>query len=104
MLRAYAAYAVQLMYNGCHGFTSEDGSYVAFQNPNVTKLVASTVITRGVIRAEIPIALFGVWAVAGSLLGLVYGFRRRWSAMLDGYTMFRLGADLPSDVKRKFMN
>jgi hypothetical protein len=104
MLRAYAAYAVKLMYNGGQDFTSEDGSYVAFQNPNVTGLVASTVITRGVIRAEIPIALFGVWAVAGSLLGLVYGFRRRWSATLDGYTMFRLGADLPSDLKRKSMD
>lgn len=52
--------------------------------------------------AEIPVVLFVAWALAGSFLGVIYGFRRRWSAILDGYTMFRLGADLPDDVKRSF--
>jgi hypothetical protein len=102
MLRAYAAYAVQLMYNGGQGFTTVDGSRIEIQNPNVTEFVLGTVITRGVVPAEVPIVLFAAWAIVGSILGVIYGFRRRWSAMLDGYTMFRLGADLPDDVKRRF--
>jgi hypothetical protein len=102
MLRAYAAHAVQLMYNGGQGFTSGDGSHIGFQNPNVTEFVPGTVITRGVMPVEIPIVLFIAWALVASVLGIMYGFRRRWSATLDGYTMFRLGADLPGDVKRRF--
>jgi hypothetical protein len=102
MLRAYAAYAVQLMYNGGQGFTTREGSQISFQNPNVTEFVLGTVITRGVVPAELPIVLFVAWALVGSVLGIMYGFRRRWSAILDGYTMFRLGADLPVDVKRRF--
>jgi hypothetical protein len=102
MLRAYAAYAVQLMYNGGQGFTSYDGSHISFQNPNITEFVSGTVISQGVMPAAIPIILFLAWALVGSVLGVVYGFRRRWSAILDGYAMFRLGADLPDDVKKRF--
>jgi hypothetical protein len=103
MLRSYAAYAVQLMYNGGQGFTTLSGSRIEIQNPNVTEFVLGTVLTRGVIPAELPIALFAAWAIVGSVLCLIYGFRRRWSAILDGYTMFRLGADLPDDVKQRFV-
>lgn len=102
MLRAYAAYAVQLMYNGGQGFTSADGSHIGFQNPNVTEFVSGLVLKRGVVPAEIPIALFAAWALFGPLMGIMYGFRRRWSAILDGYTMFRLGADLSDEVRARF--
>ncbi|KAH5614175.1 hypothetical protein HBI26_003750 [Parastagonospora nodorum] len=102
MLRAYGAYAVQLMYNGGQGFTGRDGSHVEFQNPNVTEFQSGTVITRGIMPAEVPFTLFVAWALVGAILGVKYGFRRRWSAILDGYTMFRLGADLPEDMKRQF--
>lgn len=102
MLGAYAAYAAQLMYNGGQGFTTSEGSQIRFNNPNVTEFVSGTVITRGVVPVEVPVMLFVAWALVASCLGVVYGFRRRWSAMLDGYTMFRLGAALPDDVKRKF--
>jgi hypothetical protein len=101
MLRAYAAYAT-LMYNGGQGFTTSDGSQIGIQNPNITEFVPATVLTRGVMPAEVPLALFGIWAIFGSLMGVFYGFRRRWSAILDGYAMFRLGADLPDSVKREF--
>ncbi|KAH7081825.1 hypothetical protein BKA63DRAFT_463289 [Paraphoma chrysanthemicola] len=91
MLGSYAAYAVQLMYNGGQGFTTRDGSHIGFHNPNVTEFVAGTVITRGVMPAAIPVVLFVAWALVASVLGMLYGFRRRWSAILDGYAMFRLG-------------
>jgi hypothetical protein len=75
------AYAMQLMYNGGQGFTSEDELFVSFQNPKVTESVAITVITLGMIRAEIPIVPSDVWAIVGSLLGLLYGVRGCWSLM-----------------------
>ncbi|KAF2028774.1 hypothetical protein EK21DRAFT_101653 [Setomelanomma holmii] len=102
MTRAYAAYAVQLMFNGGQGYTSRDGSHIGFQNPNVTEFVRGTVITQGVMPAAIPVVLFVAWALVASVLGVLYGFRRRWSAILDGYAMFRLGADLSADEKARF--
>lgn len=101
MLRAYAAYAVQLMYNGGQGFSALDGTHIDFVNPNMTEFVPDTVIKAGVMSASIPVALFLAWAMVASVLGVVYGFRRRWSATLDGYAMFRLGADLSYDTKEK---
>ncbi|KAH7350288.1 hypothetical protein BKA66DRAFT_600120 [Pyrenochaeta sp. MPI-SDFR-AT-0127] len=100
LLRSYSAYAVQLMYNGGQGFTAVDGSHITFLNPNITEFVPGTVLKLGVMPAVVPVALFCLWALVGSVLGILYGFRRRWSEILDGYTMFRLGADLPLDVKK----
>ncbi|KAH7080668.1 hypothetical protein FB567DRAFT_109727 [Paraphoma chrysanthemicola] len=101
MLRSYAAYAVQLMFNGGQGFTTRDGSHIGFRNPNVTEFVTGTVITRGVMPAAIPVGLFVAWALVASVLGMLYGFRRRWSAILDGYAMFRLGTEVDDGVKRR---
>lgn len=102
MLRAYAACAVQLMYNGGQGFTYPNGSHVGFQNPNVTEFVPGLVLTLGVVPAKIPITLFAAWAILGPLMGFLYGMQRRWSAILDGYTVFRLDADLSDDVRARF--
>ncbi|EEH37360.2 hypothetical protein PAAG_07641 [Paracoccidioides lutzii Pb01] len=33
------------------------------------------------------------------VLGVVYGFRRRWAETLDGYSFFRFGADRVEDIK-----
>ncbi|EON97701.1 hypothetical protein UCRPA7_7042 [Phaeoacremonium minimum UCRPA7] len=101
LLGAHAGYATQLMYNGGQGFTALDGSHVIFNNPNVTEYVAGTVLKLGTIPASVPASLFFAWAFVGPILGIIYGFRRRWSATLDGYSLFRLGADLPDDVKER---
>ncbi|KAF2011601.1 hypothetical protein BU24DRAFT_454114 [Aaosphaeria arxii CBS 175.79] len=95
MLRAYAAYAVQVMYNGGQGFTARDGSHVTSLNPNITSFVSSPVIKKGTMPAGLPVALFAMWAVMSTTLCVMYGFRRRWSEVLDGHTLFRLGVDLP---------
>lgn len=99
-MRAYGAYAVQLMYNGGQGFTAIDGSHINFLNPNITEFIPGTVLKLGVMPAIVPVALFCIWALVASVLGIVYGFRRRWTEILDGYTMFRLSAELPDQTKR----
>lgn len=100
ILRAYAAYATQLMYNGGQGFTALDGSHVAFLNPNVTSFVPGTVIKQGVLSAELPLALFCLWTLMSTSLCIMYGFRRRWSAILDGHTLFRLGVGLKASHRQ----
>jgi hypothetical protein len=100
MLRAYAAYAVQLMYNGGQGFTAEDGSHVSVFNPNITSFVAGTVIKRGVMPVGPPLALFFLWALISTTLCAIYGFRKRWSAILDGHTLFRLGVNLEENERQ----
>lgn len=102
MMCAYATYAVQLTYNGGQGFTTSDGSCSHSNDPNVTIFGPSTVITRGVMSAEVPVTLLILWALMSSSLGVFCGFRGRWSTILDGYTMFRLRAELPDDVNRNF--
>lgn len=103
LLKAFSSYAITLMYNDGRDFIAPDGSRLVKTNPNMTAFTAGTVITGNVMPAIIPIALFGFWAVTSSALCLVYGFRRRWSAMLDGHTVFRLGVELKDGYKAKFM-
>lgn len=83
-------------------FIAPDGSRFVRTNPNMTAFTAGTVTTGNAMPAIIPIALFGFWAVASSALCLVYGFRRRWSAILDGHTVSRLGVEVKDGYKAKF--
>lgn len=101
MLQAYSNYAIRLMYNDGRDFIGADGSRLRKFNRNVTAFVAATVITPGVIPASVPVVLFGLWALISSALCLVYGFRRRWSATLDGHTVFRLGVELRENYRAK---
>ncbi|OAL47005.1 hypothetical protein IQ07DRAFT_647277 [Pyrenochaeta sp. DS3sAY3a] len=99
LLQAFSNYATFLMYNNGRDFVGADGSRLRTLNPNVTAFTAGTVITSGVMPASIPVALFGLWALISSALCLIYGFRRRWSAILDGHTVFRLGVELSEVYK-----
>lgn len=103
LLRAYAAYAVQLMFNGGQGFTNLDGSQTTFANPNVTEFLPGTVLTNGIVPPEVAAILFLLWSLAVSLLCALYGFRRRWSATLDGYSLFRFGADISEAGKNRIL-
>jgi hypothetical protein len=94
MLHAYASYATQLMYNGGQGFTAQDGSHVTLLNPNITSFIAGPVITVGTMPPIVPGVLFAIWAILGAALCIIYGFRKRWTAILDGHTLFRVGAGL----------
>ena len=101
MLQTFSPYAIKLMYNNRRDCVWPDGGRLKKENGNVTDFVPGTVITSNVIPATIPIALFGLWALISSGLCLVYGFRRRWTAILDGHTVFRLGVELKDIYKAK---
>jgi len=87
MLRVYASFAEQLMYSGGQ-------AHITFTNDNATAFESGQIITPGVMPAIVPVTLFCIWALISSSLGIVYGFRRRWTETMDGHTMFRLGAEL----------
>lgn len=99
LLRANAAYAVRLMYTGGEAFTDLDGSHTSSANANVTEFLPGAVLKPGIISPYVPATLFLAWALAVSVLCVVYGFRRRWSATLDGYALFRFGVDLSDSAK-----
>ncbi|KAI4650953.1 hypothetical protein J4E93_003310 [Alternaria ventricosa] len=101
LLQAYSTYAIKLMYNDGQDFISENGTRLKSHVPDLTAFVAGTVIEPGVMPAAVPVALFGLWALISSGLCLVYGFRRRWSAILDGHTVFRLGAELQQTYRAR---
>jgi hypothetical protein len=91
------------MYNGEQAYTTQNGSQLTFLSPNATEFQSGQVIKPGVMPAIIPLALFGIWALVSSALGIVYGFRRRWTETLDGHTMFRIGAELTDHHRRELL-
>jgi hypothetical protein len=101
LLQAYSTYAIKLMYNDGRDFIAINGTRLKSHVPGLTAFVAGTVIESGVMPATVPVALFGLWALISSGLCLVYGFRRRWSVILDRHTVFRLGVDLQDSYRVK---
>jgi hypothetical protein len=100
LLNAYAAYAVQLAYNGGQGYSNNDGIHSAsFINPNVTAYQPGTVLQPGVVPPIIPGILLLLWTFGSVILGCWYGFRRRWAETLDAYSMFVFGVNLADKVK-----
>ena len=93
ILRAYAQDALQLMYDGLPDVIG------AYQNGNLTSSRKGKILELGIMPPLIPAIWLSVWAFVCMLLGLVYGFRRRWSAALDGYSLFRLGADFADELR-----
>ena len=95
LLRAHAAYAVQLMYSGGQGFSAQGGSATGSINPNVTAFQAGTVLKPGPVPVYVPGVLLLIWTIASLVLTAMYGFRRRWADTVDeGIRSFRLqGAD-----------
>lgn len=88
IMRAHAVDALQLMYDGVG---TMDGAYL---NPNLTTTRRGKILEPGPVPAELAAVLFLIWCTVSMALGLRYGFGRRWSASLDGYSLFRFGADL----------
>ena len=101
LLQAYSTYAIKLMYNDGQDFVGVNGTRLKSHVPDLTAFIAGTVIEPGVMPAAVPVALFGLWALISSGLCIVYGFRRRWSAILDGHTVFRLGAELQQTYRAR---
>lgn len=84
MLRAYAAYAINLMYSNGQGFlTFDGGDGMGLGNPNVTAFPSGTVIKPGPVPMEVVMVMFFIWTLATAVLCGMYGFRRRWSDTVD---------------------
>ncbi|EEH05732.1 conserved hypothetical protein [Histoplasma capsulatum G186AR] len=95
IMRAYAMDALQLMYDGIYS-TEEGSSYIA---KNLTSSRRGKVLERGKFNPRLPGTLFVIWSVSSAIIGVTYGFRRRWSERLDGYSLFRFGVDLAHEVR-----
>jgi hypothetical protein len=90
VLRAYAAYAINLMYSNGQGFIASDGVGGSLRNPNVTGFATGTVIKPGIIPMEVPMVMFFIWTLVAVGLCITYGFRLRWSDTVDeGIRTFR---------------
>jgi hypothetical protein len=90
----------RLMYNGGQGYSAPDGSHGAsFINRNVTAFEATTVLQRGVVPPIYSAVLLAIWATGSMVLGVLYGFRRRWAPTLNGWSLFVFGVDLSKQVK-----
>jgi hypothetical protein len=99
LLRAYASAAVQLMYNGGQGYSFEDiGTQYRFPNPNGTAYKAAIVISPGILPPFVPAIFLFIWCLGSTYLSLRYGFKKRWSATLDAFSLFRFGADFGHKV------
>lgn len=105
ILQAHASYAVSLMFNDEVTDATRNGSRlpVNFFNPNATKFSSGQVIKPGVMPTLVPIALFSIRALISLVLGLTYGFRRRWTETLDGPTSFTMGAEIPDYNRRELL-
>ncbi|KAM7197508.1 hypothetical protein V8F20_006653 [Naviculisporaceae sp. PSN 640] len=93
LLQAYAMDALTLMYDVNYGFEQ------AWENKNVTGSREGKVLTMGRVHPVIPAALLAAWAVGCAILGLWYGFRRRLTESLNGYSFMRIGVEVSDQVK-----
>ncbi len=88
MVRAHKAYALEMSKP-----TVQDRN--TFFQGNLMTIPSTLIISRGDVPPQPVLALLAIWALCCSVLGIVYGPRRRWSETLDGYSMFRFGMDHP---------
>ncbi|EGE81882.2 hypothetical protein BDDG_04825 [Blastomyces dermatitidis ATCC 18188] len=95
IMLAHAWNALELMYDSSYTFQS------AYILPNATGSRASKVMGPGAIPPIYVGVLFALWAVGSVILGCGYGLRRRWSERLDGYSMFRFGADFAREIQNE---
>lgn len=100
LLRAYGTAAVQLMYDGGHGYSfAYSGQRYSFTNPNATAYEPTRVLGRGRIPPALPGVLLALWALGTCLLSVLYGFNRRWAETLDSFSLFQFGGDASDKVK-----
>jgi hypothetical protein len=93
ILRAHAVDALNIMYDGVNSPVR------AYANRDATSSRPGKVLETGVMPWLVPLVFFLIWAAGCAVLAVVYGFRRRWSEVLDGYSLFRFGADFADDVR-----
>ncbi|PGH07838.1 hypothetical protein GX51_01548 [Blastomyces parvus] len=93
VIRAFSVEALQLMYDG---LLSLEGAY---EHETLKASKPGKILGPGTVPSAFPIVLFIIWAVGCLVLGVTYGFTRRWAETLDGYSLFRFGADRVEDIR-----
>ncbi|KFY07867.1 hypothetical protein V492_06751 [Pseudogymnoascus sp. VKM F-4246] len=97
VMLAYGLDALELMY----GVPSDPEKWV---HTNLTssregKILNIASLIPGNQAGYLVMGLFCLWSGLSVVLGLVYGFRKRPSDKLDGYSMFKQGAEMADDLK-----
>lgn len=99
-LHTYPAYINEMMFNGGNGYSNQSGIQgITYRNENVTAFSKRKIFETGDIGFWIPGGILVVWCAGSIILTVMYGFRRRWASDLDGYSMFRFGADMAERVR-----
>jgi hypothetical protein len=79
LTRAYALYALQLVYNDGVGYVDRNGTYreaSEFVNAEAVAYARGTVLVPGIVPPVVAFVFLGLWAVGSFCLGVMYGFRR----------------------------
>ncbi|PGH13495.1 hypothetical protein AJ79_03625 [Helicocarpus griseus UAMH5409] len=93
-LLAFARDALSLMYDDSNEFGQN-----AYPLSDATSSKPGKILTPGRVPGIIPAVFFVLWALGCIVLGIIYGFSARWSETLDGYSLFRFGADLSDQIR-----
>ncbi|KAJ3954529.1 hypothetical protein N0V92_008972 [Colletotrichum tropicale] len=97
LLLAYGLESLELMYDGKYGF---EGSW---EEPSMEAAAEGKVLWGGELTPWISVVTIGLWAFGSLVLSVVYGFRKRSSDSLNGFSFFRFGvysADSLRDCSR----
>lgn len=82
IVRAHQAYAIELSH-------SSAGTWFG----DLTYAETTTILTPGKLSPLPVLILLGIWAIASTIVGVVFATRPRWAETLDGFSMFRFGSD-----------
>ncbi|KEY73254.1 hypothetical protein S7711_11532 [Stachybotrys chartarum IBT 7711] len=90
---AYGLNAIDIMYQFASGFEGAwvDRTLTASRDGRILS-IASLIPGHGL--GYFVLVLFCLWSGVSAMLGIIYGFQNRTAAKLDGYTMFKHGADM----------
>jgi hypothetical protein len=82
IVRAHQAYVIELSH-------SSAGTWFG----GLTYAESTTILTPGKLSPLPVLILLGVWAIASTIVGVVFATKPRWAETLDGFSMFRFGSD-----------
>ena len=77
LARAYALYALELVYGCGMGYVDENGTYheaSQFVNEEAVGYTRDTVLVPGIVPPEVVVVFLGLWAVGSFCFGVLYGF------------------------------
>ncbi|ODH46278.1 hypothetical protein GX48_07620 [Paracoccidioides brasiliensis] len=117
LLQCHATYALELMYDGAAKY-DDLAQYIKFSNgssgmsnikfnsrsffthENLTAATPGKILTQGPLKhIWLPLYFLIPWTLVSVILTLMFSPTPRWSDTLDGFSLFRFGADYADEVK-----